>query len=105
VGNYVGCGACICFDVEYDINATILFLMTMFEVSSPTIQTCAIKVTRSITRTSNFIEKDINIFGVVCIYGRIFTYACFLELSLLKRLSITPTTSLDPLGRWWIHEG
>jgi hypothetical protein len=60
VENYVGCGACICFDVEYDVNATILFLMTMFEILNPTIQTCAIKV----TRFNNFIEKDINIFGV-----------------------------------------
>jgi hypothetical protein len=64
VENYVGCGACICFDVEYDVNAIIFFLMIFFEVLNPTIQTCAIKVIGSITRSGNFIEEDNNIFGV-----------------------------------------
>jgi hypothetical protein len=64
VENYVGCGACICFDVEYDANVIILILMTVFEVLNLIIQTCAIKVIGSIAKSSNFIEKENNIFDV-----------------------------------------
>jgi hypothetical protein len=35
VENYVGCGACIRFSTEYDANAIILLVMTMFEVLNP----------------------------------------------------------------------
>jgi hypothetical protein len=38
VENYVGHGACIHLVVEYDANAIILLLMTMFEVLNPTIK-------------------------------------------------------------------
>jgi len=44
VENYVGCRACICLATEYDANAVILLVMTMFEVLNPTIQACAVKV-------------------------------------------------------------
>jgi hypothetical protein len=37
-GNYVGHGACIHLVVEYDANAIIPLLMTMFEVLNPTIK-------------------------------------------------------------------
>jgi hypothetical protein len=35
VENYVGRGACICLATEYDVNAIISLLMTMFEVLNP----------------------------------------------------------------------
>ncbi len=44
VENYVGCGACICLVVEYDANAVIHLLMTMFEVLNLIVQACAVEV-------------------------------------------------------------
>jgi hypothetical protein len=104
VENYVGFGACICFDVEYDANVIILFLMTMFEVLNPTIQTCAIKVIGFIAKSGNFIEEDNNIFGVGACMEESSHMLVFLELSLFKRLFITPTTCVDPLAWWQNHE-
>jgi len=48
VENYVGCGACICLVVEYDANAIIHLLMTMFEVLNLIVQACAVEVVWSI---------------------------------------------------------
>jgi len=85
VENYMGCGVCICFIAEYDANAIIPLLMTMFEVLNPTIQACAVEV----VGFGDFIEEYNNIFGVdtsmdesscACVVG---------ELSLFKRLSVT----------------
>jgi hypothetical protein len=67
----MGCGAYICLAIEYDANAVVPLLMITFEVLNPFVHTCAIEVVG---------------------YGLIFG-----ELSLFKRLFITPTTSVDPL--------
>jgi hypothetical protein len=44
VENYVGCGAYIRLAAEYDVNAMILLLMTVFEGLNPIVQACAMKV-------------------------------------------------------------
>ncbi len=79
VGNYVGCGACICFVAKYDANAIIPLLMTMFEVLNPTIQACVVEV----VGFGDFIEEYNSIIGVdiMCI--------CCWELFLFKRLSLS----------------
>jgi hypothetical protein len=69
--------------------------MTVFEVLNLAIQTCAIKVIGSITRSGNFIEKNNNIFGVGASMKKSSHTLVFLELSSFKRLSITPT------NMWW----
>jgi hypothetical protein len=40
VENYVECEACICLVAEYDANAVIPLLMTMYEVLNLIVQAC-----------------------------------------------------------------
>jgi hypothetical protein len=42
VKNYVGCGACICLAIEYGANVIVLFLMIVFDVLNPIVQTCVV---------------------------------------------------------------
>jgi hypothetical protein len=93
VENYVGCGACICLVTKYDANAIIPLLTIMFEVLNPFVQACAIGVIGS----SEFIKENNNIFGVGASMEKSLHGFIFGELSLFKKLSITPTTSVDPL--------
>jgi hypothetical protein len=102
--NYVGHRACIRFVVEYDANVIILLLMTMFEVLNPTIQACVVEVVGSIVGFDDFIEKDNNIFGVGASMEESSCALVVGELSLFKRLFVSPTTCVDPLAWWWIHE-
>ncbi len=98
--NYVGHRACIHFVVEYDANAIILLLMTVFEVLNPTVQACVIEVIGSIVGFDDFIEKNNNIFGVGAFMEESSRALVVGELSLFKRLFVSPTTCVDPLTRW-----
>lgn len=40
--NYVGREACICLATEYDANVIVLFLMIVFDILNPIVQTCAV---------------------------------------------------------------
>jgi hypothetical protein len=103
VENYVGCGAYIHLVAEYDVNAIIPLLMTMFEVLNPTVQACAIEVIGSIIGSSDSIEEDNNIFGVGASMEESSHAFVVVELSLFRRLYVSPTTCVDPLAWWWIH--
>ncbi len=79
VENYVGRGACIHLIAEYDANAVIPLLMTMFEVLNLTVQACAIKVVGFVAKFCDSIEKDNNLFNVGASmenYGRIIMCIC-----------------------------
>jgi hypothetical protein len=97
VENYVGHGACSGLVVKYDVNSVIPFLMTMFDILNPTVQTCAIKIVGSIVRFGDFIEKDNNIFGVGASMEESSCALVIGELSLFKRLFVFLTTCVDPL--------
>jgi hypothetical protein len=102
--NYVGCGAYICLTFEYDANAIIPFLMIVFEMLNLIVQACIIRFVGSILKFGDFMKEDNNIFGV---NASIEESSCALvvgELSLFKRLFITPTTCADPLTWRQIHE-
>jgi hypothetical protein len=100
VENYVGCGACIHFAIEYDANAVIPLLTIVFEVLNPIVQTCAVEV----VGFGDFIEKDNNIFGVGTSMEESSCAFVVWELSLFMRLSISTITCVDPLAWWQIHE-
>jgi len=104
VENYVGCGVCICLVAEYDVNAIILLLMTIFKVLNPTIQACVVKVVRSIARFDNSIKEDNNIFGVGTSMEESPCAFIVRELSLFRRLFVSLITCVDPLAWWRIHE-
>jgi hypothetical protein len=93
----VGCGACICLATEYDANAVIPLLMITFEVLNPFVHACAIEVVGYVVGSGDFIEENNNIFGVGASMEKSLHGLIFGELSLFKRLFITPTTSVDPL--------
>jgi hypothetical protein len=95
--NYVGRGACIRLIVEYDANVVIPLLMTMFEVMNLIVQACVVEVVGFVARFGDFIEKDNNIFGVGAFMKESSSALVVGELSLFKRLSISPTTCVDPL--------
>jgi hypothetical protein len=87
VENYVGPGACIYLIVEYDVNAVIPLLMTMFEVLNLTIQACAVKVVGYVARFGDSIEEDNNIFSI---YGRVITCTCCWEVVLVQEVISIP---------------
>jgi hypothetical protein len=96
VENYVGPGACICLVVEYDVNTVIPLLMTMFEVLNPIVQACVVKVVGFVAGFGDSIEEDNNIFGVGASMEESSHALIVGELSLFKRLSISPTNVLIP---------
>ncbi len=93
----MGRGAYIRLVTKYDSNAIILFLTIMFEVLNPFVQACAIEVVRHVVGFGDFIKENNNIFGVGASMEKSSHGLIFGEYSLFKRLSITPTTSVDPL--------
>jgi hypothetical protein len=97
VENYVGRGAYIRLVTKYDSNAIILLLMIMFEVLNPFVQACAIEVVGYVVGFGDFIKENNNIFGVGASMEKSSHGFIFGELSLFKRLSIIPTTSVNPL--------
>jgi hypothetical protein len=97
VENYVGHGAYIHLVTKYDSNAIILLLMIMFEVLNPFVQACTIEVVGYVVGFGDFIKEKNNISGVGASMEKSSHGLIFGELSLFKRLSITPTTSVDPL--------
>jgi len=76
----------------------------MFEVLNPTIEACAIEVVGYVVGFGDSIEKDNNIFGVGTSMEESSHALVVGELSLFKRLSISPTTCVDPLAWWQIHD-
>ncbi len=78
--------------------------MIVFEVWNPIVQACAIEVVGFVIGFGNFNEEDKNIFGVGSFMEESSCALVVGELSLLNRLYITPTTCVDPLAWWWIHE-
>jgi len=71
----------------------------MFEVLNPIVQICAIEVVGFVARFGDSIEKD-NIFGVGASMEESSRALVVEEFSLFKRLSVSPTTCVDPLTRW-----
>jgi hypothetical protein len=98
VENYVGRGACIHLASEYDANEVIPFLMIMFEVLNLTVQACAIKVVGFVAKFGDSIEKNNNIFGVGASMEESSHALVVGELSLFKRLLVSPITCVDPLA-------
>jgi hypothetical protein len=84
VENYVGRGACICLVAEYDANAVIPFLMTVFEVLNPIVQTCVVEVVGFVVGFGDSIEKD-NIFNVGTFMEKSSCALVVVELFLFKR--------------------
>ncbi len=76
----------------------------MFEVLNHIVQACAVEVVGSIIGFGDFIEKNRKIFGVGTSMEKSSCKFVVGELSLFRRLSISPTTCVDPLAWWWIHE-
>ncbi len=55
--NYVGCGDVIYFSFEYDAKVVTYFIMTIFDVLNPIVQTYKSLVDESIVESSDFIEE------------------------------------------------
>ncbi len=102
VENYVGSGACIHLPTVYDANAIILLLV--FEVPNLIVQICVVEVVGFVTKFGDFNEKERNIFGVGASMEKSSCALVVGELLLFKRLYVSPTTSVDPLAWWQIHE-
>ncbi len=84
---------------EYDVKVTIPLLMTCFDRFNPISQACATK-----NDVPNFKFEEGNMFGVkasmeesshALVVGKIYSF---------KRLSILPSTCVDPLSWWQSHE-
>ncbi len=95
----MGHGAYICLAAKYDANAIIPLLMTMFEVLN---LVCS-RSCWTIVRFGDSIEEDNNIFGVGASMEESSRALVVGKLSLFKRF-IIPTTCVDPLTCWQIHE-
>ncbi len=54
----------IYFSFEYDEKVVISFIMTIFDVLNPIVQTCKSFVDESFVESSDFIEENNNIFSV-----------------------------------------
>jgi hypothetical protein len=104
VENYVGRGACIHLVAEYDIIAIIPLLMIVFEVLNSIVQVCVEEVVQFVVGFGDSIKEDNNIFGVSAFMEESSCALVVGELSLLMRLYVTPTTCVDPLIWWRIHE-
>jgi hypothetical protein len=98
--NYVGHWACIPIAYGYDANVIIPLLMIGFEILNPIVQACLVGVTRLVARFSDFIEEDNNIFGVGTFMEESLCALLVGELSLFRRLCVTPITCANPLA-WW----
>jgi hypothetical protein len=98
VENYVGHGACIRLVVEYDANTTIFILMIVFEILNLIVQACVIKIVGFVARFGDSIEENNNIFGVGASMEKSSCALVVGELSLVERLSVSPTTCVDPLA-------
>jgi hypothetical protein len=96
--NYVGHGACIHLVAKYDVNAVVPLLMILFEVLNLIVQAYPIEVVGSVAGFSDFIEEDNNIFGVGASMEESSCAFVVGELSLFKRIYVSPTTCVDPLG-------
>jgi hypothetical protein len=78
--------------------------MIVFEVLNPIVQACAIEVVGFGVGFGDSNEKDNNIFGVGTSMEEASRALVVGELSLFRRLYVTPTTCVDPFSWWWIHE-
>jgi hypothetical protein len=76
----------------------------MFEVLNPNVQACVVEVVGFVVGFGDSIEKDNNIFNVGTFMEESSCAFVVVELSLLRRLSISLATCVDPLAWWWIHE-
>jgi hypothetical protein len=72
--------------------------MIVFKVLNPTVQTCVVEVVGSIVGFGDYIEKDNNIFGVGTSMEKSSHALVIGELSLFKRLFVSPPTCVDPLA-------
>ncbi len=79
---------------EFDANVILFLLMLVFEMLNHIIQ-ASVAIVVGFT---DFIEEDHNIFGVGTSMEKFKCAIIIWELSLFKRLSITPTTCDDPLA-------
>ncbi len=70
--------------------------MTMFEVLNPIVQACVVEVVGFVAGFGDSIEEDNNIFGVGASMEESSHALIVGELSLFKRLSISPTNVLIP---------
>jgi hypothetical protein len=78
--------------------------MIVFELLNPIVQACAIEVVGFVYGFGDFNEKDNNIFSMGAFMEESSHALVVGELSLFKRLYVTPITCVDPLAWWWIHE-
>jgi hypothetical protein len=78
--------------------------MIVFDVLNPIVEACAIRVVGFVVRFGDFIEKYNNIFGVGASMEESSCALVVGELSLFKKLFVSPTTCVDPLVWWRIHE-
>jgi hypothetical protein len=94
VENYLGCGEAICVAFEFDVKLVIPLLLTCFDRFNPISQACATKID---VPNSQFEEG--NTFGVKASMEES-SHVLVGKIYLFKRLSILPSTCVDPLS-WW----
>ncbi len=71
--------------------------MTMFEVLNLIAQACVVQVFGFVARFGDSIEEDNNVFGVGASMEESSHALVVRELSLFRRLFVSPATCLDPL--------
>jgi hypothetical protein len=97
-------GNVIYLAIEYDAKVVIPLLIIIFYVLNPIIQAFTTQVDGSYVGAIVVEKEDNNIFGVVVSIEESSYFFVVKELSLFKRLFIVPTTCVDPLAWWCIHE-
>ncbi len=100
--SFMGCGNAIYLAIEFDVKEVIPFLMIVFDWLNLIVKAIITPCDELVLQIE---KEDGNVFDVGTSMEESSQTLVTIELSLLWRLYIPPTTHVDPFALWWTHEG